>query len=48
MPEGHPHVSWAHVGAFWPVVPASDDAIHSQARTSLVLLRVAKIFEIVL
>jgi hypothetical protein len=31
MPEGHPHASWAHVGAFWPAVPASDDAIQLAA-----------------
>lgn len=30
MPVGHPHASWAHVGALWPAVPASDDAIHSE------------------
>lgn len=31
MPKGHPHASWAHVGASWPVVPASDDAIQLPA-----------------
>lgn len=31
MPKGHPHVSWAHVGAIWPAVPASDDAIQPPA-----------------
>lgn len=45
MPEGHPHVSWAHVGASWPVVPASDDANHSHAGTNLVFLVEAQIFE---
>lgn len=30
MPAGHPHVSWAHAGALWPVVPASDDVSHSR------------------
>jgi hypothetical protein len=49
MPEGHPHVSWAHVGALWPVVPASDDANHSHTRTNLlVLVRVAQIFKMAL
>jgi hypothetical protein len=48
MPEGHPHASWAHVGALWPAVPASDDAIHSHAGTSLVLLNEAMIFEMAL
>lgn len=26
----YPHVTWSHVGAFWPVVPASDDVIQSE------------------
>lgn len=31
MPKGHPHGSWEHVGALWPAVPASDDAIQPLA-----------------
>jgi hypothetical protein len=38
MPEGHPHVPWAHVGAFWPVVPASDDANQPPAVEDLITL----------
>lgn len=48
MPEGHPHASWAHVGALWPVVPASDDAIRSHARVHLKLIVMSQSLKVTL
>lgn len=48
MPEGHRHASWAHVGAFWPVVPASDDAIQSHAGAHLVLIVAPQLLKVTL